>query len=298
MTLTAEKINLGPVGESKQRPMRRYLSLALRYLLLIAIGLVLFTPFILATLGTFKTDAEIIAFPPKLLPQNWLVENWAKVWNTDLGQGGTFPRWLFNTAFLAVTVAVLEVIFCSMAAYSFARLKFPGRDLVFNFMLGTMMIPGAVTLIPAFVLMGKLHLLNTFWSLILPGMVSAGGIFMLTQFFKSIPNDLEEAALIDGASHLQIYKDVILPLARPALLTVFILQFQAMWNAFLQPLLYLNTPDKYVLNVALSIFQQQFKAQWNLTLVGAMFNAIPVLVLFFIFSRYYIEGAAYAGVKG
>jgi multiple sugar transport system permease protein len=165
-------------------------------------------------------------------------------------------------------------------------------------MLGTLMIPAAVTLIPAYVLMTKLHLINTFWSLILPGMVSAGGFFLLTQFFRSIPRDLEEAALIDGANHLQIYKDVILPLARPALLTVFILQFQAMWNAFLQPLLYLSSPDKYVLNVALSIFQQQYKAQWNLTLVGAMFNAIPVLVLFFIFSRYYIEGAAYSGVKG
>lgn len=298
MTATAKNIKMATTGHTNPRPMRYYLTLALRYLVLIAIGLVLFTPFILATLGSFKTDAEIIAFPPDFLPHNWLVQNWVQVWNTDLGQGGTFPRWLFNTAFLAVTVAVLEVIFCSMAAYSFARLDFPGRDLVFNFMLGTLMIPAAVTLIPAFVLMGKLHLLNTFWSLILPGMVSAGGIFMLTQFFRSIPSDLEEAALIDGASHLQIYKDVILPLARPALLTVFILQFQAMWNAFLQPLLYLNTPDKYVLNVALSIFQQQFKAQWNLTLVGAMFNAIPVLVLFFIFSRYYIEGVAYAGVKG
>ncbi len=298
MTATAQNVKLATIGKTNPRPARYYFTTTVRYLVLVAIGLVLFMPFILATLGSFKTDAEIIAFPPSFLPHNWLVENWVKVWNTDLGQGATFPRWLFNTAFLAVTVAVLEVIFCSMAAYSFARLDFPGRDLVFNFMLGTMMIPGAVTLIPAFVLMTKLHLINTFWSLILPGMVSAGGIFLLTQFFKSIPRDLEEAALIDGASHLQIYKDVILPLARPALLTVFILQFQAMWNAFLQPLLYLSTPDKYVLNVALSIFQQQFKAQWNLTLVGAMFNAIPVLVLFFLFSRYYIEGVAYTGVKG
>jgi ABC-type glycerol-3-phosphate transport system permease component len=279
-------------------PAARYLGTSLRYLLLIAIGLVLFTPFILATLGTFKTDAEITAFPPKLFPERWLVENWVKVWNTDLGNGGTFPRWLFNTAFLSVTIAVLEVIFCSMAAYAFARMEFPGRDAVFNFMLATMMIPAAVTLIPAYVLMTKLRLINTFWSLILPGAVSAGSIFLLTQFFKSIPKDLEEAAFIDGASHAQIYRDVLLPLARPALLTVFILQFQAMWNNFLQPLLYLNTADKYVLNVALSIFQQQFKAQWNLTLVGAMFNAIPVMILFFIFSRYYIEGVAYTGIKG
>jgi multiple sugar transport system permease protein len=289
-----------PVFQSTHvpRPVSYYVKLTLRYILLIAIGIIMFSPFILAMLGTFKTDVEITAFPPKLFPATWLWENWSKVWNTDLGQGGTFPRWLFNTAFLSVVISVSQVIFCSMAAYAFSRLKFAGKEGVFNFMLATMMIPGAVTLIPAYVLMTKLHLINTYWSLILPGLVSAGSIFTLTQFFKAIPKDLEEAAFIDGATHLQIFRTVILPLARPAILTVLILQFQGMWNAFLQPLLYLNTPDKYVLNVALSIFQQQYKAQWNLTLVGAMFNAIPVMILFFIFSRYYIEGVAYTGVKG
>ncbi len=298
MTANTQTLNGVTARQEPQKPVSQYVGTFLRYLLLILIGLVRFAPFILATLGTFKTDAEIIAFPPRFLPQHWLFENWLRVWNTDLGNGATFPRWLFNTAFLSVTVAALEVLFCSMAAYAFARLEFPGRDAVFNFMLATLMIPAAITMIPAYVLMTKLHLINTFWSLILPGAVSAGSIFLLTQFFKSIPKDLEEAAFIDGASHVEIYREVILPLARPALLTVFILQFQAMWNNFLQPLLYLNTADKYVLNVALSIFQQQFKAQWNLTLVGAMFNAIPVMILFFIFSRYYIEGVAYTGIKG
>jgi multiple sugar transport system permease protein len=146
--------------------------------------------------------------------------------------------------------------------------------------------------------MTKLRLINTFWSLIIPGAVSAGSIFLLTQFFKSVPRDLEEAAVIDGANNMEIYRNVILPLARPALLTVFILQFQGMWNNFLQPLLYLNTPDKYVLNVALSIFQQQFKAQWNLTLVGAMVNAIPILIIFFFASKYFVDGVSYTGIKG
>jgi len=282
----------------KERTPGYYVSIILRYLLLILIGLICITPFVLAALGTFKTNAEIIAYPPKILPENWLYENWIKVWNTDIGSGGTFPRWLFNTAFLSVTVASLQVICCSMAAYAFARLNFPGKNATFNFMLATMMIPGAVTLIPAYVLMSKLHLINTYWALIIPNAVGASGIFMLTQFFKSIPTDLEEAAVIDGASHLKIFSKVVLPLARPALLTVFILQFQGMWNAFLQPLLYENTPNMYVLNVALSIFKQQYKAQWNLTLVGAMFNAIPVLILFFIFSRYYIEGVSFTGMKG
>jgi ABC-type glycerol-3-phosphate transport system permease component len=284
--------------EQVGHPPRYYIRQALLYLLLVVIGVILFMPFILASLGSFKTSAEIIAYPPNFFPREWLWENWVRVWNTDLGQGGTFPRWLFNTAFIAVSVAVLQVIFCSMAAYSFARLRYPGRDLVFNFMLATMMIPGAVTLIPAYVLMSKLRLLNTYWSLILPGMVTAGSIFMLTQFFKAIPRDLEEAAHIDGANQFQIYKDVILPLARPALLTVFILQFQGMWNAFLTPLLYLNAPRMWVLNVALSVFQDNFQAAWNLILVGAMFNAIPVILLFFFFSKYYIEGVAYTGIKG
>ena len=269
-----------------------------RYLLLLIIGVIMLLPFIMAFLGTVKTDQEILAYPPKFFPEVWRWDNWARVWNTDLGAGGTFPRWLFNTAFLSVTVAVSQAVFGSMAAFAFSRLKFAGRDAVFNFMLATMMIPGAVTLIPAYVLMTKLQLINTFWSLILPGLVSAGSIFTLTSFFRSIPVDLEEAAIIDGATYTQIFRTVILPLARPAILTVLILQFQSMWNSFMQPLLYLNTPDKYVLNVALSIFQQQYKSQWNLTLVGAMFNAIPILILFFIFSRYYIEGVAYAGIKG
>jgi len=284
--------------QPRQKPLSYTVGKILRYVLLIAIGLILIMPFILTAIGTFKTDAEITAFPPKFLPGIWHVENWVKVWTTDLGQGGTFPRWLFNTAFLAVTIATLEVIFCSMAAYAFARIEFPGRDAVFAFMLGTLMIPSAVTIIPAYVLMTKLHLINTFWSLIIPGAVNAGSIFILTQFFKAIPRDLEEAAVIDGATNMEIYRNVILPLARPALLTVFILQFQAAWNNFMQPLLYLNTPNKYVLNVALSIFQQQFKAQWNLTLVGAMVNAIPILILFFIFSKYFQEGVAYSGIKG
>ncbi|HTX78166.1 MAG TPA: carbohydrate ABC transporter permease [Longilinea sp.] len=298
MSAIPQKLDRPNPAVKTVKPLQYYIGVTLRYVLLCAVGLILFAPFILAFLGAFKTDAEIIAYPPKFLPVHWLWQNWVTTWNTDIGRGGTFPRWLFNTAFLSVTVAILEAIFCSMAAYAFARMKFPGRDLVFNFMLATMMIPGAVTLIPSYVLMSKLKLINSFFSLIIPGAVSAGGIFMLTQFFKSIPQELEEAAFMDGASHMQIYKDIVLPLSRPALLTILILQFQGMWNNFLAPLLYLNSADKMVLNVALSIFQQTYKAQWNLTLVGAMFNAFPVLIIFFIFSRYYIEGVSYTGVKG
>lgn len=393
------------------------------YLFLIAIGLILFTPFILAFLGSFKSDAEIIAWPPSFLPKEWLFSNWPKLFNTDFGGrprpegvtslglmagllvffagflvggisnetegrgvprriglpaaialafltgigvafyiglgfdgwilqvtvgiaftaialigvgilamsepdwgrvliamagamvlgaattlffevfagiagGGRFSRWMFNTALLSTVRAFLIVMFSAMAAYAFARLRFPGSKFIFAFMLASMMIPGAVTLIPAFIVIAKLQWINTAYSLVLPSLVNAFGIFLLTQFFKAIPRELEESAFIDGASYFQVFRFIVLPLAKPALLTLFILQFQAMWNDFLSPLLYLNTPDMWVLNVALSVFQQQYTAAWNITLVGAMINAIVPLALFFAFSRYYIEGVGYAGLKG
>jgi multiple sugar transport system permease protein len=401
-------------------------GIVVRYILLIGIGLLMFSPFILAFLGTFKNNAEITAFPPRLFPEVWVWQNWPEFLNTDVGGtarpegatslalmtglfaafvtllatglssslggqsmsqsrglavaggigvligaavwfylslrlgqqatfvrllststavaivmligvailamsapdwgrvimalgisvgvgalvtaviellayalgGGTFPRWFFNTVVLAVLRACLQVVFCAMAAYAFARLRFPGKDLIFSFMLATLMIPAAVTLVPAYVLMARLEWISTAYSLVIPNLTSAFGIFLLTQFLKAIPRDLEEAAFVDGASYFQTFRDIIIPLARPALLTLFILQFQGMWNDFLTPLLYLNTPDMWVLNVALSIFRQQFQESWNLTLVGSMVLAIPVMVLFFIFSRYYIEGVSYAGVKG
>lgn len=404
--------------------MGRTVNRTLLYALIVLIGIILFTPFILAFLGTFKTDAEITAWPPSILPIKWLVENWPRLWGTDVGGlprpsgttslgvvagllaffatligiglgseeagkgmparigmpimvalaalggvgtvaylnamfkplpalnislgiavgifaligvgilamsrpdwkraiaamavallagavvtviiermaflagGGHFLRWFVNIAILSTVRAFVMVIFCSMAAYGFARLRFPGRDGIFTFMLGTMMIPGALTLIPAYIIIAKLGWVNTAYGLVFPFLVDAFGIFMLTAFLKAIPRDLEEAALMDGASYFQIYKDVVLPLARPALLTLFIIQFQSMWNDFLNPLLYLNTPDMWVMNVALSVFQQNYKAQWNLTLVGAMINAFIPLTMFFFFSKHYIESVSYAGVKG
>ena len=276
----------------------RELMLILRYLILAAISVILFTPFILSFLGTFKTNIEIISWPPKFFPANWLWKNWLDTWTTDLGRGGTFPRWLFNTAFLAVLTGTLQVLFCAMGGYAFARLKFRGKNIIFTFMLSSMMLPGIVSLVPKYVFMAKIHLINTYWALILPGAVDAFGIFLLTQYFKSIPGELEDACKIDGASYLDIFRNVIIPLSGPALLTLFILKFQSMWNNFMEALLYLSKVTMWTLNVALMTFQQQYQTKWNLTLVGAMFNAFPVLLLFFIFSKYYMEGVSYSGLKG
>ncbi len=423
-TTTAVAQRARPITTATPPPAALRLGRVAVYVLLTAIGLVLFTPFILAFFGTFKTDSEIIAYPPRVLPTTWHIENWPTLFSTDLGGlprpegatslglmtglfaffgtfiltalssedkgkglpraiglpiavglailagvastfylgvsfkaepimqwtvaaaitvialigvgllsisrpdwtrlvlamaaslvvgavvtivfeklaefagGGRFIRWIFNTGLLAVIRAFLILTFSSMAAFAFARLRFPGRNVIFNFLLASMTIPGAVTLIPNYIVIAKLGWINMAYALVIPGIVSAFGIFLLTQFLKSIPKDLEEAAFIDGASHFQIYKEVILPLARPALLTLFILSFQSMWNDYLTPLLYLNTPDMWVLNVAMSVFQQNYKAQWNITLVGAMVNAVVPLSIFFFFSKYFTDGVAYTGVKG
>ncbi len=266
--------------------------------MLIIISVVLFTPFMPAFLGTVKSNAEITAWPPKIVPVTRLWGNWIKTWSTDLGRGGTFPRWLFNTAFISVICAASQVVLCSMSAYAFARLRFRGKELIFTVLLSSMMLPSVIIPVPKYVMMAKLHLINTYWVIILPKVIEAFGIFLLTQFFKSIPHELEEACMIDGAGYFKTYSTVIIPLSRPGLLTLFILQFQSRWNDFLDPLLYLSRVDIWTLNVALMTFQQHYKQEWNLTLVGAMFNAVPILVLFFFFSKYYMEGVSFAGLKG
>jgi len=282
-----------------------YIGLILRYLVLIGIGLAFLTPFILVFFGSFKTNREILSYPPRLFPEVWQFDNWVRVFRSGstaceglLGDY-CFPYWLWNSVWLAVVRVLLRTTLAVFAGYAFARMRFRGKEVIFALMLGTMMIPGAVTLIPGYVLIVKyLGWGNSYWALIVPSAVEVFGIFLMTQFLKAVPVELEEAAFIDGASRFTIVKDVVMPLARPAILTLAILGFQASWNEFLGPLLYLNTQPKFTLPVGLMFFRQQFREDWNLILVGSMFNAIPVLILFFFFQGYFIEGVSYAGLKG
>jgi multiple sugar transport system permease protein len=292
-------------SEAIQPAGTRLVGLALRYVVLIAIGLAFIMPFVLAFFGSFKTNREILSYPPRLFPEVWQFENWARVFQSGStaceGYFGSycFPYWLWNSVWLAVVRVLLRTTLALFAGYAFARMRFPGKNVIFSLMLGTMMIPGAVTLIPGYVLIVKyLGWGNSYWALIVPGAVEVFGIFLMTQFLKAVPVELEEAAFIDGASRFTIVKDVVVPLARPALLTLAILAFQASWNEFLGPLLYLNTQPKFTLPVGLMFFRQQFREDWNLILVGSMFNAIPVLIIFFIFQGYFIEGVSYSGLKG
>lgn len=232
------------------------------------------------------------------------LSNWVNVFKAGECQQGwlggyCFPYWLWNSIFLAILNVTTRVFLATLAGYAFARMNFPGKDAIFTFMLATLMIPGAVTLIPGYVLIADIGWVGTFWSLIIPSAVEVFGIFLMTQFLKSIPKDLEEAARVDGATQWQIIWKIVIPLVRPALIVLAINAFQGSWNNFLTPLLYLRgDPKVFTLPVGLQYFQQNFRQQWNLTLIGSMFNAIPVLVIFLIFNRYFVEGVSYAGVKG
>ncbi|GIV96769.1 MAG: sugar ABC transporter ATP-binding protein [Herpetosiphonaceae bacterium] len=299
MAVTTAERRRAEVAPAERKPIRYYVDHIIRYVLLTLFALLFFAPFILAFLGTFKTNREITAWPPQILPELWRWENWERAWNVKIGAiENIFPRWIFNSLWLALGKTALQLFFSSLAAYSFARLRFRGKELIFSFMIASMAIPGAVTLIPGYVFYSKLGWVNTYLPLIIPTLTVAGGIFLLTQFFKSIPRELEEAAYIDGASRFRIYWNVILPMSKPALITFAILQFQAAWNDFIGPLLYLRRPQLMTLTVGLNYFKSQYRTDWSAILIGSMINAIPILIIFFLFSKYYTDTGASAAVKG
>jgi ABC-type glycerol-3-phosphate transport system permease component len=185
-----------------------------------------------------------------------------------------------------------------MAGYALSRLRFPGRSLIFTLTLAVMMIPMPVTIIPKFLVMNSLGLVNTFFAIILPAMAQPFSVFLMVQFMKGLPRELEESAMLDGASRLMIFRRVILPLVKPALTAVAILSFQGAWNDFLWPLLTLDSQNMYTLPVGLFFFKDAHYTEYNLLIAGSMFNTLPMLILFFIFQRYFIEGVTSSAVKG
>lgn len=299
MAVSAER-RIAPTATVEGPPPSFYIGAIVRYGLLIFISLIAFAPFILSFLGTFKTNAELTTYPPSILPREWILDNWSRVWNFTLPtvQGRVLPIWLFNSTWLALLNVALRLFFCSLAAYAFARMTFPGRDLIFGVLIASMAFPSEMTLIPGFVFYTKLGWVNTYWPLIIPDIAVPFGIFTLTQFFKSIPKDLEEAAYLDGLGRFGTYWRIVLPLSRPVLITLAIIQFQGVWNDFVKPLLFLQRPSLMTLTVGMSFFKNQFSSDFSAILVGAMFNAVPVLVLFFILNKYFMDSGTYSGLAG
>ncbi len=265
-------------------------------LFLSILGIFWMTPFLWMVLASVKSLGEIYQMPPSLLPTVFHWENYREVWTTV--PFGIFFR---NSSIVAITVTLGQIVTCSMAGYSFARLRFPGRDQIFLSYLGTLMIPFPVLMIPVFILMQDLGLVDTLQGLILPSIFSAWGTFLMRQFMLTFPKELEDAAKIDGCSVFGIYWRIFMPLSMPVIATLGIFTFLAHWNDFLWPLIMISSVDNKTLPLGLAMLQARLQAieiPWQLVMAAATFSIIPILIIFVAGQKYYVRGIVLSGLKG
>ncbi|EGP4987026.1 TPA: carbohydrate ABC transporter permease [Enterococcus faecium] len=275
----------------KKTSVNRQSKKMLSYVLMTIIGIILLIPLLWMVFTSLKPMEEIVRYPPTFFPEKI-------VWENYLDTIAAFPFWRYarNTLFITVLVVIGNVLSNSFIAYGFAKLDFSGKKLMFALVLSTMMIPGFVTMIPQYVLFSKIGWVGTYLPLIVPSFFgNAFNIFLMRQFYLSINNELIEAAEIDGANHLYIWSHLMLPLTKPALITIAINSFNAAWNDFLGPLLYIQDQEKYTLQIGLQVFQNQATTQWNYLMAGATLVLIPTILLFFFAQRYFIEGMDLTG---
>ncbi|HEX6444409.1 MAG TPA: carbohydrate ABC transporter permease [Streptosporangiales bacterium] len=259
-----------------------WLGIALLALLTIAPLVWMFT-------GSFKTPDDVYAISP--VPAHPTLANFVYVFTKV-----PFARYILNSAFVAVVVTVVALLFHSMAGYALARLRFPGREIIFTSMFATLLVSVPVILVPLFIVVKTLHLLNSYWGLIIPSIFNAFGIFFLRQFYLALPREIEEAAAVDGFGYWRIYWYIVLPLSRPLLAALAVFFFLANWNAFLWPLTITENPDLWMIQVGIASFQQQYAASWNYVMAAATVAALPTLALFFVFQRRLVETIKFSGV--
>jgi multiple sugar transport system permease protein len=274
-------------------PERRRFLFSPWHLVLFPLAIVMLIPMIWMIITSFETLSETRHFPPILIPSSLQWQNY-----TAVLQQAPFARWFMNTLIVTVVVVAGNLLFCSLAGYAFARIKFFGRDVVFILVLATLMIPFQVIIIPTFIIVRKLGLIDTLGALIVPNLAGAFGIFLLRQFFRSLPIELEEAARIDGASRLGVLFKIVLPLSGPVLATVAVITFLWTWNDFLWPLVTLYSPNNMTLQLGLTTFQGSHQTNTHLLMAANVMSVLPVLCLFVFAQRFFIRGIATSGLKG
>ncbi|MFE7326427.1 carbohydrate ABC transporter permease [Streptomyces sp. NPDC057565] len=280
-----------PQGVKKTRNPKRPLV----YVLLSVGLLIMSAPFLWMALSAFKTSSELSASPPVWIPTEWTLDNFR-----DLLDKLDLPLYFMNSVIVAVLVTLANLVFCSMLGYALAKLNFIGRNKIFGLVLGALMVPGNLMLLPLFVLMSKLQLIDTYAGLVLPFAAGAFGVFLMRQFMQSIPDELLEAARMDGAGEWYIFWRIVMPLVKPALATLSIFTFLGSWNNFVWPLIATNDPDKYTLPVALATFAtdpNKAGGSNGMLMAGAFLVVLPVLVLFIALQRHFTQGIATAGMK-
>jgi len=263
------------------------------HLTLIIGAFIMAVPFLWMILTSIKTNAEATAIPPKIFPAIAQWKNYVEVF-----QKFPFMGYYWNTIVTTAAKTIGQLLFCSMAAYAFARIKFPGRDIIFILYLSVLMVPGQALLIPQYQIISNLGLLNTLTALVLPGLFSAFGTFLLRQFFLSLPKEIEEAAKIDGCNHFQIYWRIMLPLARPGLIALAIFTIMWSWNDFLWPLIVNSSPSKMPLSAGLATLKGQHATDFPLLMAGTFLASWPLIVIFMFFQRTFVEGIALSGRQG
>ncbi|WP_166843943.1 carbohydrate ABC transporter permease [Isoptericola sp. BMS4] len=284
-----------PPGEAPRPDRRRRLTpraIVLNVALLV--GLVAsFGPLLWMLVSSVKPEGEIRQFPPTLLPEQWTTANY-----TELFASLDFPRFFLNSVVVALAVTVGAVLFSAMVGYALAKIDFPGRRLLFALVMATLMVPGMVTFVPLFVLVANLDLINTYAALILPFLAAPFGVFLMRQFMLDVPDELLDAARVDGAGEFRTFFRIVLPQAKPALATLGILTFLGSWNNFLWPLVAVQSADMYTLPVALALYSTgQNTVQYGLLVAGATVIVLPILVVFLFLQRHIVQGVATTGIK-
>jgi multiple sugar transport system permease protein len=273
---------------------RRVPSSRLSYILLTAGLVVMVGPFLWMILGSFKPAGDFLRNPPTFLPSVATTDNYGRLF-----QQLDFPRYFFNSTVIALAVTVGTLVFCPMLGYALAKLRWHGKGVIMGLVLATLMVPAGITLIPNFILMSNLGLVNTYPGLILPFLAGPFGVFLMRQFMLGVPNELLEAARMDGANEFKVFWSVVMPIATPVLATLAILTFLGNWNSFLYPLVMAQEPGMYTLPVALATFATgQYQADHGMLMAGSVVLVVPVLIVFVLFQRWITEGIATTGLKG
>jgi multiple sugar transport system permease protein len=302
LTLEQTDAPLTPVDQAAERRIRRSATShqarilrrrLVRYAVMVLCAVVMIGPFVWMLLASLKTDADVRSVPPTLIPDPFTGDNYTRVLDAF-----DFWRFTLNSIGIAIASTVLQLVTATMAAYAFARIEFRGRNLMFGMYLATMMIPLQVVIVPLFIEMRNLGLVDSYAGLLLPTIVSSFGTFLMRQAFMALPRELDEAAFIDGANHFQVFAKVLLPLVRPALATFAVFAFMATWNSFLWPLVITQASDQHVtLPVGLSRLNGRFSTDWNVVMAGSVMSVVPIVAFYLFTQRWVIRSVAFTGLK-
>ena len=256
-------------------------------------GIACIFPFIFMLSSSFKPLNEIFVYPIKLIPEHFIFTNYTEVFSEKYN----FIQWYGNTLVMVFMIIVLKIGIVTLTAYAFARLRFKGRDILFLVLLSSIMIPPDAVIVPKYVIFKAFGIVDSMWSIILPSIFDVFFVFMVRQFFLAIPETLSEAAIIDGCSHFKIYSRIILPLAKPAIVTMILFTFIWAWNDYMGPYIFITSPEKQMLSVGIKMFQVNNAVDYGLQLAAATLVLVPILIVFLFCQKYFIEGIATSGMK-